>query len=168
MPRCISTPPRRLIRCGTYMTQKAPPLIIGWREVIQLPSLGLVDVPAKIDTGARTSAIHASKIRSFERDGATWVQFSFRHRGASGRSLCEARVIDERLITNTSGKPEKRYVINTFLQLGKRKWQIELSLADRKEMSMPIILGRTAVRRRNILINAGRSWVTGKPRKDSL
>lgn len=155
-----------LIRGRDFIASKAPPLIIGWREVIQLPELGLSGLNAKIDTGARTSALHARKIATFQKDGETWVRFNVRHREVAGVVDCQARVVDERWITNTSGKPESRLIISTMMQLGKRSWRIELSLADRKAMTMPIILGRTALRRRNILINAGRSWVTQKPGKE--
>ena len=143
-------------------TEKAPPMIIGWRERIALPELGLDAVQAKIDTGARTSAIHATRIVRFERDGTQWVRFNIPHTAATAKG-CEAKLIDKRAIKNTSGAPEERMVIETLMVLGRRSWRIEVSLADRAAMAMPIILGRTAIRRQRILVNAGKSYLAPLP-----
>lgn len=138
----------------------AAPIIIGWREIVGLPDLGILRAQAKIDTGARTSALHASRIRHFEKDGEPWVRFHVPHAGLDNAFNCEARLIDRREIKNTSGIAEERLIIETKLSLGGRRWTIEVSLADRGNMTMPIILGRTAIRRRRILVDAGRSFVT--------
>ena len=144
-------------------TASRPPMVIGWREQVSLPDLGLPLLDAKIDTGARTSALHATRIQRFERDGAPWVRFHIPH--SSGVKACnaEAPLVDKRAIKNTSGTPEKRLVIKTTLCLGLRRWRIEISLADRSNMSLPLILGRTAIRRHNLLVDAGRSWLAGEP-----
>lgn len=144
------------------MTPK-PPLLIGWREMVDLPQLGLVGVKAKIDTGARTSALHAERVRHFDRDGAPWVRFHVPHAGLEDAFDCEAPLVDQREIRNTTGVPEERLVIKTRLRLGGRLWGIEVSLADRAAMVMPIILGRTAIRRHNILVSPGRSWLQHHP-----
>jgi len=135
-------------------------MVVGWREVVGLPDLGIGRAQAKIDTGARTSALHATRIRPFERDGETWVRFHVPHAGLAAVENCEARLVDRREIKNTSGIPEERLVIETKLVIGGRRWTIEVSLADRGNMTMPIILGRTAIRRRRILVDAGRSFLT--------
>jgi hypothetical protein len=140
---------------------KRPPLVIGWREEISLPDLGLTNIRAKIDTGARTTALHASHIRTYQRDGALWVQFHpSTHRGLPDIDLCHAPVHDRRQIKNTSGIPEERIVIRTHLHIADRKYLIDVSLTDRADMAYPIIIGRTAIRNHSLLVNSGRSWLT--------
>ena len=139
------------------------PLIIGWRERIALPELGVAEMHAKIDTGARTTALHATHIRIFQRDGEQWVRFHIPHAASVHARDCEARLVDRRAVKNTSGVPEERHVIETLLQMGGRRWHIEVSLTDRAEMVMPIILGRTAIRRHRILVDPGKSFLIGHP-----
>lgn len=140
-----------------------PTTIVGWRERIALPELGLPLLVAKIDTGARTSALHATRITRFQRDGQDWVRFHIPHASGLRARDCEARLVDRRAIKNTSGTPEDRLVIETLLALGPRQWRIEITLADRAAMAMPIILGRTALRRHKILVDPGKSFLTGHP-----
>ncbi|MEE4346055.1 MAG: ATP-dependent zinc protease [Paracoccaceae bacterium] len=142
---------------------KLPPMLIGWRERIALPELGIPLMQAKIDTGARTSALHATKAVRFQRDGVDWVRFHIPHASGLTARDCEAPLVDRREIKNTSGRGEDRLVIETLLLLGGRRWRIEVSLADRSAMAMPIILGRTAIRKRGILVDAGKSYLAGMP-----
>ena len=142
---------------------KPPTMLIGWRERIALPELGIDLMQAKIDTGARTSALHATRAVRFQRDGADWVRFHIPHASGLTARDCEAPLVDRRAIKNTSGLGEDRLVIETLLVLGGRRWRIEVSLADRSAMVMPIILGRTAIRRRSILVDAGKSYLAGPP-----
>ncbi len=145
-------------------TAPRPRMEIGWREDIGLPDLGIGRLKAKIDTGARTSAIHAEDQVTFDREGRRWVAFTVPH---AVPSRVEAPILDEREIKNTSGRPERRIVIRTTLVLGTRRWHIDLSLADRAEMTFDIILGRTAIRKRRILVNPGRSFLAGPPGKSA-
>ena len=155
-PRDAAAPkPRR--------SSKAAPTVIGWRERIALPDLGLELLTAKIDTGARTSAIHATRITPFQRDGRDWVRFHIPHASGLRARDCEAPLVDRRSIKNTSGQGEDRFVIETLLALGARRWHIEVSLSDRSNMALPIILGRTAIRRRRILVDPDRSFLAGAP-----
>ena len=133
--------------------------IIGWRERVDLPGLGISAITAKIDTGARTSALHATHLRLFEKDGAEWVGFRVPHAGLKRAIACEAPLVDNRLIKNTSGVPESRFVIFTRLAIPGRHWDIEISLADRAAMATPLILGRTAIKRRRLLVDAGQSFL---------
>lgn len=136
---------------------------MGWRELVGLPDFNIQELRAKIDTGARTSALHAEDQQLFERDGQKWVRFKFpAHRPAPDYVL-EARVIDERYIKNTGGVPERRIIIHTTLLLGRHRWKIEVSLADRKKMEFDLILGRTALRSRGVLINPRSSYLMGRP-----
>lgn len=139
--------------------RQAEKLHVGWRERVSLADLGLVEINAKIDTGARTTALHASNIRRFERDGAPWVEFLSDHGRTGQTDLCTAPVHHLRKITNTSGKPEQRFIIATPLQIGARTQLVEVSLADRTEMSYPIIIGRTALRQLRLLVDPSRSWL---------
>tara|TARA_R110002073_G_scaffold3635_2_gene23935 strand:+ start:30218 stop:30697 length:480 start_codon:yes stop_codon:yes gene_type:complete len=136
---------------------------IGWREIVGLSTLEIPALHAKIDTGARTSALNAVIIREFEREGEMWVEFDVTFTEDRHVQRCLAPIADKREIKNTSGIPELRYVIETQLTLGSRQWQIELSLADREPMTFDLILGRTALRNRRICINPGRSFLSGLP-----
>ena len=136
---------------------------IGWRELIALPDLGIPKLKAKIDTGARTTALHAVDIGVFEKDNARWAEFHVPFSGLAKDHRFTAQIVDERDIKNTSGKKERRIIIQSTLVLGKRHWRIELSLANRKDMEFEVILGRTALRWHGYLINPGRSYLIGDP-----
>ena len=139
------------------------PEVIGWRETVALPKFGIRRMNAKIDTGARTSALHAVEQERFERDGEAWVRFRIPLPGKDGKCMVEAQVADEREVKNTGGIPERRLIVSTILLLGRHRWRIEASLADRAKMEFDMILGRTAIRRRGILVDCGRSWLTSLP-----
>lgn len=142
---------------------RAKTMCIGWREWIGLPELQIGSIKAKIDTGARTSALHAVEQRLVENSEANWIEFRVPHFGGPVGRRCQAKIVDERQIKNTSGIPELRYVISTTLVLGGRHWHIELSLADRENMEFDVILGRTAIRRHGLLVDPGRSFLAGPP-----
>ncbi|WP_417670802.1 ATP-dependent zinc protease [Roseibium sp.] len=138
--------------------------IIGWREKVALPELGVADMRAKIDTGARTSAMHAEDIEVFEHAGRKWVRFRVPGTRTHKDMRVETPVHDEREIKNTSGVPESRLIIETALVLGRHHWHVEVSLANRENMGFDMILGRTAIRGRNVLVNPGKSFVAGEPK----
>lgn len=139
--------------------QTGYPEVIGWRERISLPEFGIEHIPAKIDTGARTAALHAVDQTVFEVDGERWVEFMIpvHNRRSSGR--VRTRVVDEREIKNTGGIPERRLIVRTQLLLGRHRWLIDVSLANRAKMEFDLILGRTAIRRRGILVDPGHSYL---------
>ena len=134
--------------------------MIGWRELIGLPELGILQMAAKIDTGARTSALHAEDRELFERGGKRWVRFKAPKLKGEPRRFIEAPVALERLIKNTSGVPENRLVIRTLLMLGNHRWHIDVSLADRDAMKFDLIIGRTALKGRRILVDPARSYLS--------
>jgi hypothetical protein len=136
--------------------------VIGWREWVALPGLGIDRIRAKIDTGARTSALHAAVVSQFHEDGKRFVELRFD--GQSGSRLRRAELIGSRAIRNTSGKTEKRLIISTPLLIAGRKYQMELSLANRTEMRFDLILGRTAIRDGNFLVDPARSFLAEKRR----
>jgi hypothetical protein len=138
------------------------PLKIGWREWVGLPDLRVGAIKAKIDTGARTSALHAYRIEPFRRGGALWLRFELHpiQRSEAMKVTCEAHAIDERTVRNSGGGVERRYIINTLLKLGDASWPIELALANRDQMGFRMLLGRTALEGR-ALIEPGRSYLLG-------
>ena len=138
-------------------------LTIGWRELVALPELAIPEMRAKIDTGARTSAINAKDMELFKREGAEWVRFRIPASRHHKRFRIEAPVLDQRDIKNTSGVPERRIVIRVLLVLGSHRWHVDMSLADREKMGFDMILGRTAIRNRGILVSPGRSFIAGPP-----
>lgn len=129
---------------------------VGWRERVSLPELGLFNIPAKIDTGARTSSLHGHVLETLERDGQTFVRFCVDWDGEEHE--CEAAKVDIRGITSSNGEAQKRYVIKTPLRVGSIEFRAEFSLADRSDMKFPLLVGRTALRRR-FVVNSGKSWL---------
>ncbi len=145
----------------TDMTKR----IIGWREWLAIPTLGIDRIKAKIDTGARTSALHAYDLESFSEDGAPWVRFKVHpvQRSKKQGMTCAAPVVDQRDVTSSTGHTDTRYVIEVEISLGGESWPIEISLADRDEMGFRMLLGRTAVEGR-MIVDPDRSYVMGRSR----
>ena len=135
------------------------PALVGWRELVGLPDLVDVRIPAKIDTGARTSSLHATEVERFDRDGQRWVRFLLDlGEGRSEPVTCEVPRADRRTITSSNGESQDRFIIKTRLQIGRHIYRAEFSLADRSDMQFPILIGRTALRSR-FVVDSGRSWL---------
>jgi hypothetical protein len=143
---------------GRPSTRTKSPALIGWREAVDLPELGFRGLPAKIDTGARTSSLHALEPECFERDGTEWVRFLLDVGPGHEPRLCEARHVEHRTVTSSNGQAEERLVIKTTLKIGENAFRTEFTLADRSEMAYPILVGRMALRRR-FHVDVGRSWL---------
>lgn len=122
-------------------------MIVGWSEWCELPALGLPAIKAKIDTGAKTSAIHAFKIKPFEKDGEKYVQFDIHpiQRNDKIIKTCIAKIVDKRHVKNSGGQSAHRYIIETRLKIGKKWWNIEVSLTNRDTMGFRMLLGRQAM-----------------------
>lgn len=135
---------------------------IGWREWVRLDALGLPPIKAKIDTGARTSALHAFNVRAFRRRGQKWVRFRVHpHQGDQQYAVtCEFRVVDRRPVTDSGGHTSKRYVILCPLTMQGHTWPVELTLTNRDSMLFRILVGRTALKGR-FLVDPARSFLLG-------
>lgn len=137
--------------------------VIGWREWIRLPDLGGALIKAKIDTGARTSALHAWNMKKTERDGQNLLTFDLHplQRDSKAVVRCEAVLVDRREVRSSSGDAQDRYVIRTIAELGDHRWPIEVTLTRRDEMGFRMLLGRTAMRGR-FMVNPGKSFLMGR------
>ncbi|MEQ9641543.1 MAG: ATP-dependent zinc protease [Alphaproteobacteria bacterium] len=138
--------------------------VVGWREWIALPTLDIGRIKAKIDTGARTSSLHAFDISEFTKRGVPHVAFVVhtQQRRRTPAVECQAPVHDQRLVTSSTGHRQRRYVIKVEIAAGGLTWPIELTLADRDAMGFRMLLGRQALRRR-FLIDPSRSYLAGEP-----
>lgn len=142
---------------------KNDPLILGWREWVGLPDLGIEQIKAKVDTGARTSALHAFELRPFTRDGFQCIEFSLHPRQQDLETVlvCQAKVVDQRTVMDSGGHKEDRWVISTPVTIGGHQWPIEITLTSRDDMRFRMLLGRTALKAR-ALIDSSKSYVVGK------
>jgi len=121
--------------------------IVGWREWVELTDCSNCAIKAKLDTGARTSALHTSFIERYEENGLAMVRFGIKpyRKDESVEIICISRVIDERIVINSGGAQENRLVIESTVKLGKHSWPIEITLTSRDEMKFRMLLGRTAL-----------------------
>lgn len=141
------------------------PMVIGLREWVALPELGIDALRMKVDTGAATSALHASDIELFERDGQTWLRFTA-HTGIKQHVAlpgCEALLLQDKRIRSSNGHVQHRYVIRTLMQLGERLWPVDMTLTCRKAMRFRGLLGAKAMMSGNLLVNPALTYVQGKP-----
>ena len=138
-------------------------IIIGWREWLALPDLDIQAVKAKIDTGARTSALHTFGLEPFEKGGILKVKFGVHplQRRKDIEINCVADVVDRRRVTSSDGQSEIRYVIRTAVALGEFRWPIELTLTNRKSMRFRMLLGRAAISE-HLLVDPAKSYLTGR------
>lgn len=143
-----------------------PPLALGWREWAALPDFGVKGIKVKLDTGARTSSLHAFGLERFQRDGVDMVRFEVlpEQRSREGRIEVEAVVTDERWVRNSGGERELRPVVETEIRIGEDSWPIELTLTRRDEMGFRMLLGRQALRKRAV-VDPGSSYRAGRRKK---
>lgn len=140
-------------------------LLLGWREWLALPELGIPRIKAKVDTGARTSCLHACFVETFRYKHRDRVRFGVHplQRRADNLVVCEADLVDKRVVTDSGGHRERRCIIETEVIIGSRTKRIELTLADRDTMRFRMLLGRTALKG-DYVVDAARSYLSRKPR----
>ncbi|MGQ4649048.1 putative ATP-dependent zinc protease [Lyngbya aestuarii] len=139
--------------------------IIGWREWLSLPDIGITQVKAKIDTGARSSTLHAFDVETFQQNGKMMVRFKVHpyQRDTHRTVFAEAELLDKREVRSSIGHTQLRPVIQTTVDLAGRLWPIELTLTNRDVMGFRMLLGRQAVRRR-FLVDAAGSFLQSSTR----
>lgn len=141
-------------------------IVIGWREWLALPQLGIPSIKAKVDTGARTSSLHVDSLRSEERDGITWLNFRV---SSTGRKLaelyeCSAPAVARRMVTDSGGRASLRWFIRTTVELAGERFDAEINLTDRRNMLFPMLFGRLALGDR-FVVDPSASYRCGKPRR---
>lgn len=144
-------------------------VIVGSEEWCSFPSLGIPTIKARVDSGAKTSALHAVNIVPFERDGEKWLKFDVNPLQNNGKTIrrCEAKMIDKRIVKSSSGTRESRYVIQTVLDLGGNQWEVELTLTNRDSMGYRMLLGREAMSGR-VLVDPEQRFLLGQPTTEKL
>ncbi len=141
--------------------RKKSRITLGWREWVSLPELGIDAVKAKVDTGARSSSLHAEEIELVERNDRRYVRFRLGDRGKlcpPGIGTVEFPLLEYRWITSSNGKRQRRPIIRTEISLSGSTWKIDLSLTPRATMGFPMLLGREAIRGR-FVVEPGKSFL---------
>jgi hypothetical protein len=141
--------------------------VIGWREWVQLPELGVFETKAKVDTGADNSSLHAFNVERFERDGVDHVRFEVHPKQRSRKPAiqCEAPLAMVKKVRNPGGRSELRPVIRTTVVVAGVEFEALVNLTSRDEMGFRMLLGRRTVRRR-FVIDPGRSYLGARPRRE--
>lgn len=144
-------------------------LILGSEEWCSFPDLGIPTIKARVDSGAKTSALHALNIQPFTREGENWVKFDINPIQNNQKTIlhCEALLVDKRIVKSSSGFREKRFVIQTLLKIGDANWPIQMTLTNRDSMGFRMLLGREAMSGR-VLVDPERKYVLGQPSAENI
>jgi hypothetical protein len=149
-------------------TRTEPLITLGWREWVGLPGLGISQIKAKVDTGARTSTLHAFEIEEIGGQGVQRVRFKIHPIQRNNDTVveCVADVIDQRVVSDSGGHREKRWVIRTDMVIGPYTWPAEMTLTGRDDMLFRMLLGRTAMKFK-ARVDPSRSYLVGRKRVKS-
>jgi ribosomal protein S6--L-glutamate ligase len=144
-------------------------IILGSEEWCSLPELGIPSIKARVDSGAKTSALHAINIAPFIKEGQNWVKFDINPIQNNVKTIihCESPLVDKRVVKSSSGYREQRYVIQTSLEIGNSKWAIEMTLTNRDSMGFRMLLGREAMSGR-VLVDPEQQYLLGQTTTDNL
>lgn len=144
-------------------------LILGSEEWCSFPELGIPTIKARVDSGAKTSALHALNIQTFIKNEESWVKFDINPIQNNQKTIlhCEALLVDKRIVKSSSGFREKRFVIQTLLKIGELNWPVQLTLTNRDSMGFRMLLGREAMSGR-VLVDPERKYVLGQPTEDVI
>uniref|UniRef100_UPI00404B4CB3 30S ribosomal protein S6--L-glutamate ligase n=1 Tax=Flavobacterium sp. TaxID=239 RepID=UPI00404B4CB3 len=144
-------------------------LILGSEEWCSFPELGIPTIKARVDSGAKTSALHALNIQTFVKNEESWVKFDINPIQNNQKTIlhCEALLVDKRIVKSSSGFREKRFVIQTLLKIGELNWPVQLTLTNRDSMGFRMLLGREAMSGR-VLVDPERKYVLGQPTEDVI
>ncbi len=144
-------------------------VIFGSEEWFSFPDLGIPTIKARVDSGAKTSALHAINITPFIKDGANWVKFDINPIQNNLKTIlhCEAPLVDKRIVKSSSGFREQRFVIQTTLDIGNASWLIEMTLTNRDSMGFRMLLGREAMSGR-VLVDPEQIYLLGQSTTDNL
>ena len=139
--------------------------VVGWREIVALPKLKIPRIKAKVDTGAKSSALHAFNIEELTHNGKSIVRFQVHPLQKDDRTTIttKAKLLEYREVTNSGGQAELRPVITTEVTIGQQTWTIDLTLTDRYQMGFRMLLGRQAIRNK-FLVDSGKSFLQGEPK----
>ena len=144
-------------------------VIVGSEEWCSFSTLNIPAIKARVDSGAKTSALHAINIVPFEKEGEKWVKFDVNPLQNNGKTVihCESKVIDKRIVKSSSGSRESRYVIQTEISIADTNWMIELTLTNRDSMGYRMLLGREAMGGR-VLVDPEKHFLLGQPTTEKL
>lgn len=137
---------------------------LGWREWVALPDLELASIKAKVDTGAKTSCLHAFNLEPFEKDGESWIKIWLHPNQDDNETehQCEAKIVDQRSVRDSGGHEEIRYVVETTMELAAHSFPIELTLTNRDSMKFRMLLGRQAMLER-FIVDPAASYLIKQP-----
>lgn len=142
------------------------PTVVGWREWVALPQAGIAALKAKIDTGARSSAIHAFDVEVFDREDVEWVRFSIHpwQRSDDDVAVLELPLLDRREVRSSNGQVEQRCAVALDVTLASRTITTVMTLSNRDEMGFRMLIGREALSR-GFLVDSARSYLGGRPKR---
>jgi len=136
---------------------------IGWKESVALPALEIEKIHCKVDTGAKTSSLHAYFVEPFEKDQQLFVRFGLHpvQNNTDVEKVCVSPCVDKRIVKDSGGHTEERYVIKTLVRLGDKEWEVEFTLTDRDTMQFRMLLGREALKY-NYIVDSSQAYILGE------